>query len=307
MSQDITTIEISPRFAGMKAQALSDLLAELDNEVERYVGELDYRHAAAYAARAHIRFAAGYPAPEILDDCWMASRCLITNPELHLHRTPHERLLSRRITPIELALLGGDPELAKRMAGAYGLPVVAGRAGVADAELTRELRILSPALIGQPLRSAQDLLGLAAAVYAGALSAVTRGFADEALMAIELLAKAQYNGELSDGQKAVMVRYGGLCEALLELIRPGERDLGGILADQIDRHTSRTMAALGDQGPKAQTRLLDTGSLALLALATLIERPPAPFPPRPDVTPAACLYTEFLAVMAHGQQRQEES
>lgn len=291
---------LTPRLPGLDGAALSRLLEELEEEVIRYVDTLDLRHAGAFAMRAHVRFAAGAPPDEVLDDLWMASRCLISDPAMHLARTPPERLLTRRISPIEVALLGGQPELAARLAGALGLPLAAGLAGVADEALMEELGILSPGLVGKPLTRPEHLMGLAAAVWAGALSAAARGFEDEALMALSLLARARYDGPLEPQHRAVMMRYGGLCEGLLEILRPDERDLEGIIADQLERFTAQLLAAPAQAGPR---RFMDTGALSLVALALLAGRTLGPMPPRPDITPLAMAYTELLEAMTEGLER----
>ncbi len=297
--------QASPRVADLDMEAAEGLLAELDLEVEKYVGELDYRYAAAYASRGHMRFAAGGSAESVLDDFWMASRCLAANPGMHLIRHAPEQLLTRRIMPVELGLLGGQIDLAKRLAAVYGLPLVIGRAGLADAQLEAELRTLSPGLLGEPLRHPQHLLGLAAAVYAGCLGSAVRGFEDEVRMGLGLLSGAIFDGELTAAQHGTMARYGGLCTALLELTQPGERHLEAILADQIERYAAQTRAAHG-QGyarPTAPRRYMDTSSMAILALARLAGYPLGAFPPDPSATPNAARYQDFLDAMA--QQREQ--
>ena len=289
-----------PRVAGLDVEQAERLIAELDGEVDRYVGAYDHRHAPAYVSRAHLRFAAGYAAPAVLDDFWMASRCLAGEPALHLSRHAPEQLLTRRITPVEVGILGGQLDLARRLAAGYGLPTLAIRAGLASEELLEEGRLLSPGLLGEPIKHPQHLLGLAAAAYAGALGSAIRGFEDEVALAIHLVGEVRFMGTLNAGEREVMVRYAGLCEVLLELVRSGERDLGGMLADQIERYTSRLAASLGEgyTSPKQPVRYIDTSSLTLLGLASMLDRDMLGFPPNPEVTPSAAAYKDFVEAMS---------
>lgn len=296
----------SMRLPGLSPRAIAALLDELDVEVAGHQGPLEPRLAGMWAARAHARFAAGKAPEETLDDCWMAARCLIVDPVWHLRAHPPERLLTRRMMPVELALIGGEPNLARRVAAALGLPVMAGVAKIADAQQREELGFISPGLMGRPLTRPADLVGLAAGVYAGALAAMARGFEDEARMALRLLGQARYDGELGPGHRAAMARYGGLCEALAELISPGERDLAGIVADQVERYSSNLSAALDpNHNAAAPRRAMDTGSLAIVALAGLMGRPldGQAFPPNPEVTPLATHYRAFVVQMAQGATR----
>jgi hypothetical protein len=289
-----------PRVPRLDVEAAGSLHEALDKEVERYVGEFDHRHAGAYASRAHLRYALGFAPVAVLDDFWMAARCLAGEAALFLARHPPEQLLTRRILPVEYGVLGGQIEIARRLAASYALPALAIHAGVGGAPLRQEGELLSPGLVGRALTQPQHLLGLAAAVYAGALGSAVRGYADEVEMTLRLLAQADYRGPLDEGQKQTMVRYTGLCEVLQELVRPAGRNLPGILADQIERYTAKLAAGAGEEfySPRKPLRYMDTSSLALMALLSMVGHPLEGFPPHPEVTPAAVPYLDFVAAMA---------
>lgn len=288
-----------PRIPGLSMQAAVKVLEELDGKVSRYVGELDLRYAQDYIDRAHMRYAVGWDAAGVLDDFWMASRCLASDFKLFLSRHPAEQLLTRRISPVEAGVLSGQIDLAKRLAAGYGLPVLTAQAGLGGESLKKEMNILSPGLLGQPISHPQHLLGLAAAVYAGALASAVRGYADEVLLTVKSLADVAFRGELSEGHKGVMARYSGLCEIILELTRPAGRNLPAMLSDQIERYTSRLKNNLGTVylKPQMPVRYLDTSALSLMALASLTERDLKPFPPNPEMTPNAIPYMDFVVAM----------
>ena len=296
--------ENGPRIAGLDLDAVKLQIENLDAEVKKYVGGLDHRYAAAYTSRGHMRFALGAPAQDVLDDFWMSARCLAADPGMHIARHSPEQLRTRRMLPVEMGLLGGQLDLARRLAAGYGLPILVGRAGMADAATQRELRVLSPALVGQPMTHPQHLLGLAAAVFAGTLASAVRGYSDEVEMGLRILAEAEFDASLSPAQRGVMIRYGGLCEAVLELVQPGQRHFSMILADQIERYSAQMRQTLGEgyTCPEAPRRYMDTSSMALLALAALAGYPLGDFPPQPAQTPQARVYGEFVDAMVAGRE-----
>lgn len=293
-----------PRIPGLDVDAAMALHQELDSEVERYVGEFDHRHAAAYASRAHMRYALGFSPEDVLDDFWMAARCLAGEASLFLARHPPEQLLTRRILPVEYGVLGGHLEIARRLAASYALPTLAIHAGVGGSELRSEGRVISPGLLGEPVAHPQHLLGLAAAVYAGALGSAVRGYGDEVQMTLRLLAQVQFKGELSEAHKQLMVRYTGLCEVLLELVQPAGRNLPAILADQIERYTARLAQSSQEAfyKPNKPLRYVDTSSLALMGLMSLLDHSLSSFPPHPEVTPSAVPYLDFVRAMTQAER-----
>ncbi|MEO1268271.1 MAG: hypothetical protein AAFX99_09240, partial [Myxococcota bacterium] len=256
---EIETIVLTPRIKGLDVATAGRLLAHIDLELAKDKGELSYPFAFMYAHRAQMRFAVGFPADAVLDDFWQATRVLVVNPATHLKRFPPEQLLTRRILPVEFGLLGGQLSIAQRVATGYGLPLITARGGLGGHALTTEMRIISPGLLGEGLTHPQHLIGVAAGVYAATLASAVRGYDDEIAVALKILANADYHEELAPGYKAAMLRYAGLCEAILELIQPGQRDFGAIIADQIDRYTRQLAHRLGDQylHPTSPQRYLD--------------------------------------------------
>jgi hypothetical protein len=300
-------VEMQPRIAGLDVEVAERMLEELGKKVEYKDEKLEPSYAGAFVARAHLRFAAGWDPGEIVTDLWYAGRCYGIDPGQHLSRFAYEQLLTRRIVPVECGILGGQLDLCKRLAAAYGLPLVTGLGGLATPELAAELKTLSPALCGQPIMHPQQLLGLAAGVYAAALASAARGYADEVKIAIQTLNKAAFRGELDDTQKAIFRRYAGLCEGLAELVAPGGRDLGKLLGDVVAVYTGYMRGQLGDAwvSPKGPTRYVDTGVLAVLGMAILTQYPLGAFPAEGETRPEVLAYADFVDAMREGREREQ--
>lgn len=303
-SSQPSSLPAEPRLPGVERAPALRVLAALDEELSRFTGSVAYQYWEPYAMRGHMRFALGAPVSSVLDDFWMAARTLAQDPGMHLGRYAPEQLLTRRIIPAELGVLGGEIVLAKRMAISFGFPLATSRAGLGDYHLQTEARILSAALVGEGIRDPNGLVGLAAVCYSAALSASIRGYADEVMLALQILADATYDGELSPGHRGAMVRYTGLCEAILELVQPGHRNLPGILADQIERYTVQLQARIGDEyaRPTVPQRYMDTAVVSIMAVAAFAGYSLETFPPDPTITPRAVGYADFLGAMGEARQ-----
>ncbi len=299
--------ELKPRVAGLDLEIAERMLTELGAKVEYKDEKLEPSYAGAFVARAHLRFAAGWDPGEVVTDLWYAGRCYGIDPGQHLARFAYEQLLTRRIVPVECGILGGQVDLCKRLAAAYGLPLVTALGGLATPDLATELKTLSPALRGQPIMHPQQLLGLAAAVYAAALASAARGYADEVKIAIQTLNKAAFRGELDPVQKAIFSRYVGLCEGLAELVAPGGRDLSVLLGDVVATYTGYMKGQLGDAWlkPKGPTRYVDTGVLSVLGMALLTDYPLGSFPAEGESRPEVLAYADFVDAMREGREREQ--
>jgi len=309
MDETLSLDDLEPRFRGMSREALGRVLGVLDHELAKHPGSFEYHFGEMYANRAHMRFALGMPAELIMEDFLLAARCLSGDPGVHLSRHTEEQLLTRRIRPVEYGILSGNVKLMHRLAINYGVPVALAQAGMAKPELAREMRILSPGLVGLPLTEPHHLLGLGAALYGGAIAAAARGYEDEVRLMLSLFAHAEFRGELSPGEKEVMVRYAGLCQALSEVVTPKQRPLGAMVADQIQRYTNRLKNAMGleFQQPTSPQRYLDTGALAVMALGVMTDQPFGDFPPDPAITPFAAGYADLLDYMRSHPLVQDEA
>ena len=262
---------LTPRIDGLNMDAASRLIAYIDLELTKDKGDLDYPLGFLYTHRAQMRFAMGFPAVDVLDDFWLGSRILVVNPATHLKRFPHEQLLTRRILPVEFGILGGHVGIIRRLANSFGFPLITAKAGLGGQDLATEARVISPGLLGEKNTHPQHLIGVAAGVYAAVIASAARGYDDEVKIALNLLANADFDDELEPGYKAVMLRYAGLCEAVLELVQPGHRDFGAIIADQLHRYHQQLSFKLGDQlqNPTSPQRFIDTSSVAVFGLAVL--------------------------------------
>lgn len=293
--------DLQPRFPGMSREALARVLYDLDEALGRDPGSFEYRYVETYAHRANVRFALGLPANLVMDDFMMAGRCLSGDPGVHLGRHTEEQLLTRRVRPVEYGVLSGNLSLAERLAINYAVPAAQGRAGLGAPALTRELRILSPALVNEPILEPAHLMGLAASIYSAALAAAVQGYEEEVRFLLRWLAQAESPTALSDAERAVMVRYAGLSQALGEVVLPAGQPLEAMLADQIQRSTSRLKVVLGleFQQPTHPHPYVDTSVLAIMALAIYTGRTLEGFPPDPDITPYARGYADLIEFMLH--------
>ena len=264
------------RVSGIEESVLLELIRNLDLRLQSHADELDFRNAGAYVERAQAKFAAGYPLVPVIDDLWLASRCLHERVELHLLKHAVEKLRVRRIEPIELAVLGGQTSVMLAAAEAYAFPLMPVLARTASQVTRNEAAHCSSFFSTERIQGLRDLVGMAAAAYSAALGATVRGADDEAELALNMVRDAARALGVTGaaGEPPPLVRYLRLCRALRLILRSETEPLAGLLRDVVAAHEETLAnAAAGDPAtwsqPKRAAAWFDTSTGALLALAVL--------------------------------------
>ncbi len=263
----------SPRLDGFDQTAIAARLDACAEHFLVHVDELDYRNFEPYVTRASFRFVAGSPIIDVVDDLFLAARCLHERSDLHLSRLPNERFLSRRVIPVELAIISGQPVVIQEMAEHYGLPLILLLAQSAPDQIFKEAILLTSFFRRGSCTVHQDLAGLGAIVYAGAIAAIARGFDDEAVLALNLYADARgaFDGLDPGPAGPVLKRYDRLNLALACLLRGEWDELAHHLADLAETYIVDLKAKLGEAftAPESPQRYIDLSVITLLALAAL--------------------------------------
>lgn len=266
--------EAKPRIEGVDSATLSARIDECDEHFRKHVDEVDYRNWEWFLWRANYKFAAGSPMVEVADDLFMAARCLHNRHTLHLDLRPAEMFLSRRLIPVELGLVSGQPTLTMELAATYGVPLMMLMARSASDELFNEAKLLTIYFRRGSCINHQDCAGFAALTYGGCLAAIGRGFDDEAALALNTFAEAReaFDTPPPEGVERMFRRYDQLCLALVCLLRGEWEELAGVLAQLADQYLEDLHVKLGDEEfsrPTTGQRYFDSSIAALLAIAAL--------------------------------------
>lgn len=263
----------TPRVDGIDRAAFITCFEDVCDYLTRHVDEIDYRNLDAYLNRAHLGFAMGGPVRGVADDLYLAARTLHNRQDLHLSRHTPQKFLTRRVLPVELGLMSGQPLVTQEMAIHYGLPFTLLLAEEAPDEVFREACLLTTWFRRGSCTSHKDLAGLAGLCYAGALAAIGRGFDDEAVLALATFREASKPFEkLPAGPVApTLRRYDMLCGALTALLSGQYEVLGEVMGELIAAWDEDQRAKLGAAytAPTQPQRWLDTGAAAILAMAAL--------------------------------------
>ena len=288
------------RVSGIEEANLLELVRGLDTRLQAHADELDFRNAGPYIERAQAKYAAGYPLVHVIDDLWLASRCLHERVELHLLKHAVEKLRVRRIEPLELAVLGGQTSVMLRAAEDYTFPLMPVLARTAGQEQRNEAAHCSSFFSTERISGLRDLVGMAAAVYSFALGALVRGTDDEASLALDLVRDAAKALGVSGGDDdpPPLVRYLRLNRALRLLIRGDGEALGPLLNALVLGH-EETLAGAAAADPEAWARpkraaaYLDTSAAALTGLSVLKAVPLDPASFGDSAAPYRELYEEL--------------
>jgi hypothetical protein len=264
------------RVSDVAEPVLLDLVRSLDERLQVYADEIDIRNTGPYVERAQVRFALGFPLNDVLDDFWMASRCLDGRADLHLLKHPLEKLRTRRIEPVELALLGGQTSIMLAVSEDFAFPIMPVLAHTASQEIRNEAAHCSSFFSIERLEGLRDLIGLAAAVWSAGLGAVIRGADDEANLALDVLRDAARAVGATGGpdEPPALVRYLRLARALRLLVERQGDDLPRLVADVVAGHQDTlAQAAAADPArwakPAHAPSWLDTSTAAIIALSVL--------------------------------------
>lgn len=152
--------------------ACSRYLAETDEQLTRYIDETHRSYLELYLGRAHARHVLEEPAEAVVRELWLAARTLHEHAELNLAKWPPQRIKSRRILPMELALVTGDEDLVDHMADRVGMDLMPLLAGVARAVVAEEVQTLTSWFATRRMTDPTDLPGTLAVLYCTALTAI---------------------------------------------------------------------------------------------------------------------------------------
>lgn len=273
-----------PSLADVSQEKLEAALAAANEYLKKHVDELDYRNFDIYLLRANAAFALGRPAVAVSDDLFLAARCLKDRADLHLSKYAPERFISRRVLPVELGLISGQPELTQELGENFGMPFSMLLAGEVSYGFLKETDLLTAFFRRGMCPTHRDLGGLGAIAYSGALAAVCRGFDDEAKFVLGMfndVTRSMLDKPAPDAVKPMLLRYDGLCLALSALLTQQFDALAQIIGQIVAQYEADQRRKLADKWTQADpnTRYLDTAVVALLAAAALrqvaLELPPA--------------------------------
>ena len=261
------------RLEGLNESTLRTRLAECDEALRKYVDEIFYGNLNWYVSRASLRYALGLPPADIADDLYLAARCIHLRGSMHLDRNAPEKFMTRRLLPVELALVSGQPAITTDIASEVGFSLSELLANTSE-ELHKEASRLTSYFRRGSCASHQDLAGLGAVTYAGALAAIARGFDDEAALGLKMFADARVpfaNVRAEEPAASVLKRYDGLCLGLVCVLN-GELDkLGHVVTAIVTAYLHDLATKLGKElaSPSQPPRYLDLSAVAILAVAAL--------------------------------------
>ena len=263
------------RVAGVDLAAIDARLKECAEFFTKHCDEADYRNLDWYQWRMQLRFAAGDDVYEVVDDAFMAARCLHERHAMHLELKPPEMFMTRRIMPVELGIISGMPMLTLEFSATYGLPLMMVLGGTAPEDLMSEANLMTSYFRRGFCADFAELTGLSAVIYAGVIAAIGRGFDDEATLGINTYAKARdsLRGMPPASLLPKIKRYDALITALACLCAGIIEMIGDVLAPEAEAFEADQRRRGGEAylSPSKMPvpKYLDTAILTILALIVL--------------------------------------
>ena len=263
------------RVPGIDIEAIDARLAECSDYFTKHVDETDYRNLDWYLWRMQLRFAAGDDIIEVVDDAFMAARCLHERHAMHLELKPPEMFMTRRIVPVELGILSGMPMLTLEFSATFGLPLMMVLGKTAPEDIMSEAHLMTSFFRREFCADFVELTGLSAVIYAGVIAAIGRGFDDEATIGLNTYAKARdsLRGMPPKALLPKLKRYDALNTALACLCAGNFDMIGDVLAPEAEAFQEEQAKKLGkswispDKMPVP--KYFDLSILTILALAAL--------------------------------------
>ncbi|MBO4351846.1 MAG: hypothetical protein J6A01_13005 [Proteobacteria bacterium] len=278
-TQEVPQYEPQPRgearIAGINIEAIDARLAECEEYFQKHVDETDYRNLDWYLWRMQLRYAAGDDIFEVVDDAFMAARCLHDKYTMHLELKPPEMFMTRRIMPVELGIISGMPMLTLEFSATYGLPLMMVIGQTAPEDVMGEANLMTSFFRRGFMADFVELTGLSAVIYAGVIAAIGRGFDDEATLGLNTYAKARdsLRGKPPAALLPKIQRYDALNTALACLCAGQFEMIGQILAPEADAFEADQAKRCGDAwlapDKMPPPKYFDTAILTVLALAAL--------------------------------------
>lgn len=263
------------RVEGVDLAAIDARLKECAEFFTKHCDEADYRNLDWYQWRMQLRFAAGDDVYEVVDDAFMAARCLHERHAMHLELKPPEMFMTRRIMPVELGIISGMPMLTLEFSATYGLPLMMVLGGTAPEDLMSEANLMTSYFRRGFCADFAELTGLSAVIYAGVIAAIGRGFDDEATLGINTYAKARdsLRGMPPASLLPKIKRYDALITALACLCAGNIEMIGDVLAPEAEAFEAEQRRRGGEAylSPSKMpvAKYFDTAILTILALIVL--------------------------------------
>ena len=263
------------RVEGVDLAAIDARLKECAEFFMKHCDEADYRNLDWYQWRMQLRFAAGDDVYEVVDDAFMAARCLHERHAMHLELKPPEMFMTRRIMPVELGIISGMPMLTLEFSATYGLPLMMVLGGTAPEDLMSEANLMTSYFRRGFCADFAELTGLSAVIYAGVIAAIGRGFDDEATLGINTYAKARdsLRGMPPASLLPKIKRYDALITALACLCAGNIEMIGDVLAPEAEAFEAEQRRRGGEAylSPSKMPvpKYFDTAILTILALIVL--------------------------------------
>lgn len=281
MSEEVKAYEPQPRgaarIAGVDLASIDARLEECEAFFLKHVDETDYRNLDWYLQRAQLRFAAGDDIYEVIDDAFLAARCLHDRHAMHLELKPPEMFMTRRITPVELGIVSGMPMLTLEFSATYGLPLMMIMSQTAPEEIQNEANLMTSYFRRGFCADYYELASLSAVIYAGVIAALGRGFDDEAILGLSTYAKARdsLRGMPPASLLPKIKRYDALNTALACICNGSFELIPGVLAplaeEFLEDQHKRLGAAFLAPDKMPAPKYFDLSILTIMALTALRE------------------------------------
>jgi hypothetical protein len=230
-------------------------------EMARFVSPTVHTFLPLYLGRADVRFALGDPPAEIVAELLGAARCWSDNAALYLHSLPLNRLRSRRLTPLELALITGDPAVVAALRDSVATDAMSVMAHTEADALAREIHTVAGGPIAEPPADRMGVAGRLGLLYWLALGAVLRG-ERAAFEATRLLAEPLLDGLPDQGPLA---RLAALHAALAAVSAGDTTACAAAIARHSGLHDAEASARAAAAGPDDPPH---PGAIDLSGLAT---------------------------------------
>ena len=263
------------RIAGINTEAVDARLAEVTDFFLKHCDEADYRNLDWYLWRMQLKYAVGDDIVEVVDDAFLAAKCLHDKHAMHLELKPPEMFMTRRITPVELGIISGMPMLTLEFSAVYGLPLMMVLGQTAPEDILNEANIMTSFFRRGFCADFREFTGLSAVIYAGVIAAIGRGFDDEATLGLNTYAKARdsLRGMPPAALLPKIKRYDALNTALACLCAGNFELIGDILAPEAEafaeEQARRSGTAWLNPDKMPPPKYFDLSILTILALAAL--------------------------------------
>ncbi len=159
---------------GADLQAIQTYLAETDENLAVYINANQHTYLDVYLGRMHALHASDADPVEVLKQAAQAARTYAQNAALYLAKLPPFRIRSRRMLPLELALVAGDGDTHDMLADVMGFDPMLLLAGTEPAEITAEVDAITPWFRRRKVTEPSVLVGALAVFIACAYAAVVR-------------------------------------------------------------------------------------------------------------------------------------